>query len=279
MAESQKEGRNRIEFRFPGHRKQALTFSYDDAQVHDRRLVGLFNSFGMKGTFHLNSGMLNTEGFITREEVRELYNGHEVACHGVTHPFCNRLSQGMMASELYEDRRILETCSGGMVRGMSYPYGEYNEEFIETARRMGIVYSRTTQSTKDFHLPSDFMLWHPTCHQSEIRSDLLDDFLNPPDWRELSLFYIWGHSFEFREEREWSCFQQICEAMGQRDDVWYATNIEIYEYVTAMRSLAVSVDGSILYNPSAVTVDILVNGSPVSLPGGGSWRKTGHSFS
>lgn len=32
-----------VQFLFPEGKRQALTFSYDDAQIHDRRLVDIFN--------------------------------------------------------------------------------------------------------------------------------------------------------------------------------------------------------------------------------------------
>ena len=82
-----------IHFLFPEGKDKALTFSYDDAQVYDRRLVSIFDRYDMKATFHLNSSTLDREGFVTRSEINQLYVNHEIACHGVTHPFFNQLSQ------------------------------------------------------------------------------------------------------------------------------------------------------------------------------------------
>ncbi len=39
-------------------KKKAVTFSYDDGVVYDRRLVGIFNKYGLKCTFNLNSGIM-----------------------------------------------------------------------------------------------------------------------------------------------------------------------------------------------------------------------------
>lgn len=39
-----------------------------------------------------------------------------------------------------------------------------------------------------------------------------------------------------------------------RDDVWYATNIEVYDYVQAYRSLVFSADAKTVYNLSATEV-------------------------
>ena len=38
-------------------KKRAVTFSYDDGVEQDRHLVELFNTYGMKATFNLNSGI------------------------------------------------------------------------------------------------------------------------------------------------------------------------------------------------------------------------------
>ena len=44
--------------RFPGGKTRALTFSYDDGVLQDRRLVGILNDHGLRGTFNIGSGVL-----------------------------------------------------------------------------------------------------------------------------------------------------------------------------------------------------------------------------
>ncbi len=257
-----------IKYLFPEWRDKALTFSYDDAQIYDRRLVSIFNQHDVKGTFHLNSGTLDQDGFITSGEVKELYAGHEVACHAVTHPFFNQLSAAQTTAQIYEDRMALERYSGKIVRGFSYPFGEYSERLIASALNLGIVYSRTVESTMNFFLPSDFMRWHPTCHHNQVTDALMEDFLHPQGYRNMSLLYVWGHSYEFERDNNWDHISHICDELHGKDDVWYATNIEIFEYVTAMRSLVASVDGMIVYNPAAVPLYLCVNGRNVLLDAG-----------
>lgn len=41
---------------FPGGKHNVLTMSYDDGRLEDRRLVELFNRYGIRGTFNLNGG-------------------------------------------------------------------------------------------------------------------------------------------------------------------------------------------------------------------------------
>lgn len=39
-------------------KKKAITFSFDDGGTQDFRLVQIFNKYGLKATFNLNSGLL-----------------------------------------------------------------------------------------------------------------------------------------------------------------------------------------------------------------------------
>ena len=45
--------------------------------------------------------------------------------------------------------------------------------------------------------------------------------------------------------------------------MWYATNIEIFDYWTALRALRFSADRTMVYNPTATDVWVEVDGKPV----------------
>lgn len=250
---------------YPEGKKKALTFSYDDNQIFDRRLIAILNRYGLKGTFHLNSGTVNTKQdgneYVAWEEIPNLYQGHEVACHGVNHPFMAQLSGGELVRELADDRKNLEQATGYPVRGLSYPFGEYSDEIIQAAKTVGIEYSRTVCDTHGYNWPSEFLTWNPTCHHNEAFSNrkLIDDFLTPPGYLNLPLLYIWGHSFEFERENTWEQMETFCKKVSGKADVWYATNIEIKEYVEAVRRLVTSMDGKMVYNPSAAEIYYEVN--------------------
>lgn len=157
------------------------------------------------------------------------------------------------------------------VVGMSYPFGTHNPQVIELLRSCGIVYSRTTASHGSFALPDDFLLWHPTCHHSHDLDAKAEAFLNLSPYRELSLLYVWGHAYEFdREEpsNNWKLIEAFCEKVSGRDDIWYATNLEIFEYVAALRSLVISVDGKLLRNRSGLDLWVQADGKPVKIPAG-----------
>lgn len=248
-----------------------LTMSYDDGPSQDRTLTKIFDCYGIRGTFHLNSERLTgNDGSITRDEVAKIYKNHEVAVHTVHHPWLEKMPAQSVINEVLEDRRAIEACCGYVVRGMSYPFGTYSNDVIAALRACGIVYSRTVAPTNSFCLPQDFMVWTPTCHHNECEA-LVERFVSSLDNPWFSgVFYIWGHSYEFDSDtdKSWDYIEGICKKLSGHNQVWYATNIELYDYVMAQRALHISVDEKIIHNPSAADVWIRVDKKPIKISGG-----------
>lgn len=255
--------------RFPEGKNKAITFSYDDGVLQDRRLVELFNRYGLKATFHLNSG--RTRNNISKNDVAELYEGHEVAVHTVSHPSLAFVPRSVVLNEVLEDRRFLEQRVGYPVTGMSYPNGSTSPEVLDVLRGCGITYARTTRSTRTFDFPEDFLMWHPTCHHREAREHLLA-FKNFARKDRPALFYIWGHSYEFDRnelDNSWAVMEQFCQEAAGDPNVWYATNGELYRYRQALLHLVFRVDGTRIDNPSALDVWVTIDGEPARVPAGG----------
>ena len=87
-------------------------------------------------------------------------------------------------------------------------------------------------------------------------------------WLDMPVMYVWGHSFEFNNDKNWDKMEKFCDKIAGNDDVWYATNIEIVDYVNATRALKFSWDRRLIYNPSAIDVWIEVDGACVKIPNG-----------
>jgi len=234
---------------YPGGKVKALTFSYDDGVRFDGKLIEIFDRYGMKGTFNLNAGFLDNERIFHAGELKEVYAEHEIASHGFTHPFLERIPKACALNDLLSDRRELEKITGRIVNGFALPFGTYDRSVVELLRSAGYLYSRTTQATGSFWIPDDFLLWHPTCHHRDALN-YCERFKN--NHYPLSLFYIWGHSYEFNNNNNWDLIEKICADLAGSDEVWYATNGEIMRYLTAVRQLETSADAGIIYNPSAV---------------------------
>ncbi len=258
---------SQIGMRFPQGKKKALTLSYDDGVEQDVKLIEIMRKNGLKGTFNLNSGLYAPEGTVyppgtihrrmTAKQVTELYadSGMEVAVHGLTHPFPNRLTEEQCIYEFLKDRENLEAQFHTIVKGMAYPYGEYSDQVVECLKKIGIVYSRTVISSGRFGIPRDWLRLEATCHHDDPRlMELARRFVEGDSWDVPWLFYLWGHSYEFEAHDNWNVIREFAEYMGGREEIWYATNMEIYEYVEAFRSLVSSLDGSRVYNPTALTL-------------------------
>ncbi len=243
-----------MKFLYPYGKEKALTLSYDDGNMPDLRLVDLFNKYGVKATFNLNSKKSLSEH--TEGELRHIYNGHEVASHGLEHKFPTQLSPQGLHREFALDKAALEKVFRYPVRGAAYAFGDYNEEVKRTLISLGLHYARVCQETQDFFLPKDFLEWTPTCHHNNHLMELADRFLTLPDWRDLPLFYVWGHSYEFEGEDGigFPEMEAFLQKISGRDDIYYATNIEIYDYITALKQLEIWDDGKRFYNPTAKTI-------------------------
>lgn len=264
---------------FPEGRPKALTTSYDDGVVQDIRLMKILDKYGIKGTFNLNSSRFPEEepetipewGVLDKNSAIRLYknSGHEAAVHSLTHPFLEKIPLALAYSEVLEDRKNLEAMFGGIIRGMAYPQGTYSDEIVRCLNDCDIAYARTTDSSEGFAVPKDWLRLKPTCHHNNPRlMELAEQFVNGTPWLEPWLFYLWGHSYEFDTDHNWDRIETFCQYVSGKQDVWYATNIEIYDYNMAFERLRYSASANLVYNPSVIPVWISYNDTVVKIDGG-----------
>ena len=255
------------DLRFPGFRTKAFTLSYDDNTRFDIPFAEILNKYDLKCTFNLNgNNFADIPGgkMMTKQEAIDLLKNspHEVALHSYTHPALEELSDMEIVYNILKDRETLEEMFDTIVTGMAYPYGSYDQRVLTVLRSLGVKYSRTTQSHEAFKIPlSEQWLTMPaTCHHKCPRlMELAVRFLAPDNpnqpWAIRSrLFYVWGHAYEFDTDKNWDLLEAFCQKIAHHDEVWYATNMEIYTYVEAFRHLETSADGKIVYNPSTLEV-------------------------
>ncbi|MBO5653122.1 MAG: polysaccharide deacetylase family protein [Clostridia bacterium] len=265
---------------FKDGKRKALTLSYDDGVVQDARLIDILNKHGIKATFNINSGCYLGEdavrerfyGRMKLSEAKALYigSGHEVAVHAYTHPFLERLDETEIIREITEDRRSIEKEYGIIARGMAYPFGTYNDKVVDILARCGIAYARTVRSTHAFGLPENWLTLHPTCHHKDAQlEELAKRFIEGDNhYHHPELFYLWGHSYEFDNDDNWDVIERFAAYAGGHDHVWYATNIEIYDYVQAYNRLETGYDKTLIHNPSAIDVWIEQKGKVYRIPAG-----------
>lgn len=223
---------------------KAITFSYDDGVTQDKRLIDIFNKYGLKCTFNINSGLLGTAGLLVRdgvtvahckprpEEIKRIYEGHEIASHSLTHPMLPELSDEEIINEVENDRIALSELAGYEVVGFAYPGGgvNFNRRVAETIKNnTGVKYCRTTVSTHNFEIQSNLFEFRPTVGHHREYSDMLKlgkKFIEL-ETDKPALLYIWGHSYEFDIYNRWNEFEEFCKFISNRDDIFYGTNKDV----------------------------------------------------
>ena len=224
---------------------KAVTFSYDDGVTQDKRLIEILGCYGLKATFNINSGLLGRPGSLDRkgmtvshvkprpDEIRAIYEGHEIAAHTLTHPMLPSLFDDEIIRQVEDDRLALSELAGYEVVGMAYPGGgvNYNEHVADVIRNnTGIRYARTTVSAHNFDAQPDLLVFRPTIYHAEQNYDALYSYAcrfleSEPETPQL--FYIWGHSYEFDIDGSWRRFEQFCDFISNRSEIFYGTNREV----------------------------------------------------
>lgn len=224
---------------------KAVTFSYDDGVMQDIRFIELLNKYNLKGTFNLNSSLLGTLGEldingakiahnkVKPEDVKSIYEGHEVAVHTLAHHNLTLLSDSVVTYHTERDRLALSDLVGYEVVGMAYPCGgiNNNDRVAEVIKNTtGVKYSRTITSVHNFDLQDNLYRFNPSVHHvtTDKLMELGEEFVSlKPDTPKI--FYIWGHSYEFdlNDGKEWDKIEEFFKIISNRDDIFYGTNKEV----------------------------------------------------
>lgn len=217
--------------------KKAVTFSYDDSVEQDLKLIDIFNKYGMKCTFNVNTDISPEDSWLYNDclTVRRLdlekyasyYAGHEIAVHTLTHPDLTKCTDEEVIREIRGDKENITRIFGEVPVGAAYPYGTYNDFVVKTLDAEGIKYCRGVNETHNFDEQSNLLVFNPTCHHDdEMLFELIEKFLAlKPD--KPQILYIWGHSYEFEGQGNWDRIEKACELLAGKDDIFYGTNKEV----------------------------------------------------
>lgn len=256
---------------YPNGKIKAVSFSYDDGVCFDKQLISILDKNGLKGTFNINSGCLNSEigwqttdgkdriSLIDEAEAAEVYKNHEVAIHGLTHPFWSNMPKEQALYQMQQDKINLERIVGYPVRGLAYPFYSYDENIHKIAEILGIRYARTAIKGQFFQLPQDPLHFNATCHHNDPEMMTMAAKFIKETFNTLAIFCVYGHTFEFANDHNWNVIEEFCEFIAHRDEIWYATCIQIFDYLNASKQLIFTSDCSIVHNPTATDITLMVD--------------------
>lgn len=245
---------------YPGGKRKAFSLSYDDGVEQDVRLVELLNHYGLRGTFNLNSQLMleqfawtHESGMVVRrmpvEQARELYQGHEIASHSLTHPYLHTLPESEVMRQLGEDKRQLEELFNRPVAGFALPFTDYSDTIARCAQRCGFEYVRISEESGDFNpIQPRFSRRAGMFHLNPGLGRFVEEFLRTDC--ELALCQIVGHSYDLDAADMWQTMEEIFSAVSRNPEVACLTNLELVRYLDAMEQAVVTEDG--LYNPADI---------------------------
>ena len=267
--------------RYPGGRGKAVTISYDDGVQQDIEMIALMRKYGIKGTFNLNSGRFITrdhvypEGKVWRamidEDVVPTYDPEicSIATHSLYHPTLMNASEVEIAHQILADRENLEKLFGRVIRGHAIPNGPFNETTIKIGKMCGLSFMRATQKTGSYKYPNSLMPLYPsTSHNDPNLISLAQQFLHDTPSEDPYLFYMWGHTYTLEGENNWYLVEDFFKIISGYDDVWYATNDEIFDYAEKFDQLECSATGRIVTNPTDTEIWFLAGGNIYSIKPG-----------
>lgn len=238
--------------RFPGGKAKAFNITYDDGVHQDVAFVELLNRYGIKGTFNLNSRLMEEEFSWTHPQgmevtrlpisvVKELYRGHEVASHTLTHPYMSSLTKEEILYQMAQDKQRLESVWGAEVAGFAVPFSYYSDLIADCALETGFEYARMSEFSQCYTPCRDYYYWKTGFyHIQPGLADYVAGFLNTKE--EMAVCQIVGHSYDLDAENLWGTMELICAAVSAREDVWLCTNLELVRYLKVMDQCVITQD-------------------------------------
>ncbi len=238
---------------YPNGKKKAFNITYDDGITQDVRLVELLNKYGLKGTFNLNSELMKN-GFewthetglvikrLAPEVVVDLYKGHEVASHTLTHPYMSELSEDEIMYQMGQDKKNLEELFQREIYGFAVPFDYYSDLIAKCAEMCGFSYARTSEERYSYVPPKENFYWAAGAfHIMPKFAEFVDGFFETEE--ELALCQIVGHSYDLDTEQMWEQIEEVLKRVTEDEDVISLTNIELVRYLKAMRSAVITEEG------------------------------------
>lgn len=254
---------------YPNGKPKAFNVTYDDGVLQDIRFVELLNKYNLKGTFNLNSGLMKNEFEWTHESgcivkrlskdtALSLYDGHEIACHTLTHLYMDNLSEFEILHELQADKANLEKLFDRVIKGFAIPFDYYSEQIEKCVKESGFSYARISEESHSFAPQTDYYKWKATVfHTDSELVNLTQQFLATDE--ELALFQIVGHSYDLDIENLWDRIENIFIEISSQKDILPMPTIEIIEYLQAMDKT--EINESYIKNNSNISLWFSDNGN------------------
>lgn len=217
---------------------------WDDGVYTDLRLTELLRKYNAKATFNLNPGFLADEpvkpfwqplnhvgwshhgfagGRVGRKQLREIYDGFQVASHCFRHEVAGNVPDDVFLKAALDARNFLEELFERECRGFAWPCGAFTPSTVRGMRELGFAYGRTTRNTDDVAACQEPMTLDSSCHFQAC------DFMQKYEQaKQTGVFYFWGHSYEMYEyDPLWEQLEAKIRYISEDPDAVWADVIDI----------------------------------------------------
>lgn len=234
---------------YPYGKTKAFNVTYDDGVEQDIRFVELLNKFGLKGTFNLNSQLMEEEfawrhesGLLVKrlsfQRANGLYEGHEIASHTLTHPYLHDKGGAEIRYQLAEDKRRLEVWSGREVAGFAVPFDYYDDHIAACVQECGFAYGRISEESYSYNPWQSPYYWKAGIfHLSPSLDAYIGGFLKTR--QELAVCQIVGHTYDLDVANLWDKMEDYFRQIAQENDVLPMTHIDLVRYLQAMKQAVI----------------------------------------
>lgn len=130
-----------------------LDDGYDDNYTE---MFPILKSHGVCATIFLVSSLIDTDGYLTSDMIREMASSGLVSfqCHTANHVDLSRQTEDGIREEIVESCAIIENLSGKPVRAIAYPAGAYNDTVISVVEEyFDFAYTTRSPSTVSEYTP------------------------------------------------------------------------------------------------------------------------------
>jgi peptidoglycan-N-acetylglucosamine deacetylase len=224
-----------------------VTTSWDDGHILDRKLAGLLDDYGLRGTFYVAPRNIELPPWdrLRSRDLQALARHFEIGGHTSTHLRLTTLPDAAARREIVEGKDDLEQVIGASLRSFCYPGGQYRRRHSAMVREAGFDLARTARRGVTGRSPR--YETHTTVHAyrhlvdgpAALRlaggnlSNARQMFWN---WDVFAMtmfdqvltgggiFHLWGHSWEIEQNDDWQRLERVMRYIGNRPDVKYVDN-------------------------------------------------------
>jgi peptidoglycan/xylan/chitin deacetylase (PgdA/CDA1 family) len=132
-----------------------VSLTFDDGDADNYSIRSALAENNLHATFYVVSGFTNSNGYMTDDQLRDLYNdGNEIGGHTLSHLKLTEVRGAELEREVCQDRSNL-VAYGFEVTSFAYPFGHYDDEAKQAVTDCGYGNARGVSDGPEMVQPLD----------------------------------------------------------------------------------------------------------------------------